>query len=255
MLPYAEHGSSDHVLVFLHFFGSSQREWEHVIALLSAGHRCIAADMPGFGDAAHIPGYTVSEMAAHVDELVRSFTPSPVTLIAHSMSGKVSMVVAAEPPQNLQRLILIAPSPLQPEPMTEATRETMTLANTTGERIEAFVTGGAYSALTKQDYLTAFEDVQRTNPAAWTAWPQSGAREDWSNRITDLRVPTDLIVGEHDQAIPLDFQIKHTLPIVQHTGGKLHIIKNAAHLLPYEASVELAATIQEMLSATVITTW
>jgi pimeloyl-ACP methyl ester carboxylesterase len=250
MLPYTQRGTGDDVLIFLHFFGSSQREWHHVITHLAPHHRCIAADMPGFGDAAYITGYTVAEMGAHVADLVGYFAPSPVTLIAHSMSGKVSMVVAATPPPNLQRLILVAPSPLLPEPMTEDARETMTIANTADDRIEAFVTGGTHNPLSKQDYLTAFEDVKRTNLTAWKTWPQSGTREDWSNRITQLLVPTDLIVGEHDQAIPLSFQIEHTLPLVQRTGGQLHIIKNAAHMLPYEVPTELASFIASCVGDT-----
>ena len=56
-------------------------------------------------------------------------------------------------------------------------------------------------------------------------------------RITELRVPTTLIVGDKDQAVPLDFQRKHTLPLVEKTGGKLIVIEDAAHMLPNEATV------------------
>jgi pimeloyl-ACP methyl ester carboxylesterase len=248
MLPYTESGSGDTVLLFLHFFGSSRREWHHVIDSLKATHRCIAADMPGFGEAAHITGYSVTEMAAQVETLVQRFAPAPVVLIGHSMSGKVSMVVAATPPANLQQLILVGPSPLQPEPVTEDARATMTIANTTRERAEAFVKGGAHSDLSAEDFQTAVEDVLRANPEAWKAWPQSGAKEDWSSRITSLGVPTTLIVGEYDKAIPIDFQRQHTLPLVEATGGKLITVKNAAHLLPYEASAELTQAIQEVLA-------
>jgi pimeloyl-ACP methyl ester carboxylesterase len=243
MLSYTQHGNGDHILIFLHFFGSSGREWVHVIDRLSPKYRCIAADMPGFGDAANIPGYTVSDMAAYVDELVRHFAPAPVTLVAHSFSGKVSMVVAATAPANLQRLVLVAPSPLVPEPVDEAGREKMTLANTTPERINTFVRNSAYNDLSKEDFASAVADVHRANPAAWLAWPQSGSREDWSTRITNLQVPTDLVIGEHDHSIPLTFQLEHTLPLIERTGGKLTVIKGAAHLLPFEAVDELVTLI------------
>ena len=101
MLPFTESGAGETVLVFLHFFGSSRREWRHVTERLASTHRCIAADMPGFGEAAGIAGYSVAEMAAHIRTLVEYFAPAPVVLVAHSFSGKVRMVLAAEPPANL----------------------------------------------------------------------------------------------------------------------------------------------------------
>lgn len=247
MLPYTESGAGETILVFLHFFGSSRREWHHVIAQLAPAHHCIAADMPGFGGAAEITGYSVAEMAAHVDALVRSFAPHPVVLVGHSMSGKVCMVVAATPPANLRQLVLVAPSPLQPEPMTEEARATMTFANTTPERAGEFVRGGAHRRLNDNQFAIAMEDVFRANPAAWRAWPQSGSREDWSTRVTELNVPATLIVGEYDKAIPLDFQKTHTLPLVERTGGKWIVIQDAAHLLPYEVSGVLVAELRQVV--------
>ena len=66
-------------------------------------------------------------------------------------------------------------------------------------------------------------------------------------RVPELRVPTTLIVGDKDQAIPLDFQRKHTLPLVEKTGGKLVIIEGAAHMLPNEAAAELSIILGELL--------
>lgn len=239
MLPYTEIGTGETILLFLHFFGSSQREWRHVMERMSLQYRCVAADMPGFGDAANLRGYTVSDMCAQVQTLVLSFSPTPVVLVAHSLSGKVAMVLAAEPPRNLSQLILVAPSPLQPEPMTEDARETMRLANTTHDRAEAFVKNGAHRTMTDEDIATGIADVQRANPDAWRAWAEQGTREDWSDRVRELHVPTTLIVGEYDEAIPLSFQREHTLPLVERTGGRLIVIEDAAHMLPYEAAAEL----------------
>ncbi|AFL89812.1 putative hydrolase or acyltransferase of alpha/beta superfamily [Terriglobus roseus DSM 18391] len=249
MLPYTETGSGESIVLFLHFFGSSQQEWGHVIARLDTRYRCVAADMPGFGDAAHLRGYTVSEMCAQVQALVTSFAPAPVALVAHSLSGKVAMVLAAEPPKNLKRLVLVGPSPLLPEPMTEEARARMLIANTTLERAEAFVRNGAHRPMAEEDVAIGIADVQRASPDAWRAWAEYGTREDWSDRVQDLRIPTTLVVGEYDEAIPLDFQRLHTLPLVERTGGRLVVIEDAAHMLPYEAAAELTMAIEDAVSA------
>ncbi|SEC24679.1 alpha/beta fold hydrolase [Terriglobus roseus] len=244
MLPYSETGTGDTVLLFLHFFGSSQHEWRHVMERMSLQYRCVAADMPGFGDAAELRGYTVSEMCAQVQTLVESFAPSPVVLVAHSLSGKVGMVLAAAPPPNLTQLILVAPSPLQPEPMTAEARETMLLANTTRARTEAFVKNGAHRTMTDEDIAIGIADVERANHEAWRAWVEHGTKEDWSGRVKHFLLPTTLIVGEFDEAIPLSFQRQYTLPLVERAGGRLIVIEDAAHMLPYEAAAELALALE-----------
>ncbi len=235
------------MLLFLHFFGSSQREWRHVVKRLVLTHRCVTADMPGFGDAADVSGYSVAEMAAHVRTLVEHFAPAPVVLVPHSFSGKVGMVVAADPPTNLVKLILIAPSPLVPEPIADDKRATMRVANQSRERALEFVKGSHYRPISYDDTELAVQDVLRANDAAWLAWPDSGSLEDWSGRITELRVLTLLIVGDRDQAIPLKFQREHTLPLVERTGGTLAVIEDAAHMLPTEAAAELASAIRGVL--------
>ena len=249
MLRYTESGAGETVLVFTHFFGSSRREWRHVVERLSLAHRCVAADMPGFGEAAGITGYSVEEMAAHLRTLAESFAPAPVLLIAHSFSGKAAMVLAAEPPANLARLILIAPSPLVPEPISDNARKEMRIRNKTLESAEAFIKGSHYRPLSDEDEEFAIEDVMRAVEGAWLAWPDSGSLEDWSERITELRVPTTLVVGDKDQAIPLDFQRKHTLPLVEKAGGKLIVIEDAAHMLPNEAAAELVLAIENAIGS------
>lgn len=249
LLPYSECGFGDTVLLFLHFFGSSQREWRHVVNRLSTSHRCVAADMPGFGDAAHLTGYSVAAMAESLRALLAHFAPASVVVVAHSFSGKPAMVVAADPPENLHRLILVAPTTLVPEPITADDRQTMRTRNQTREGAEAFVKGSHFRTLNEGDLELAVEDVLRSNDQAWLAWPDKGSLEDWSDRVVELKVPTDLIVGDLDKAIPLAFQKEHTLPLVEKTGGKLIVIEDAAHMLPSEATAELVLAIESCLQA------
>ncbi len=58
-------------------------------------------------------------------------------------------------------------------------------------------------------------------------------------------MPSILIVGEHDQAIAPDVQHRETLPLVEATGGTLHMLKDAAHLTPYECPDEIAQLLKE----------
>ena len=251
MLPFTDSSfqarPSAPILILLHFFGSSHREWHHVVGTLQAKFRCVAADMPGFGDAANVQGYTVQRMAEQVCELVQHFAPAPVVLVGHSMGGKVTMVVASDPPANLTGIVLVAPSPLTPEPMHGKTRMVMARGNQSRKQAEIFVHGGAHRPLSAEDLQLGIEDVMRANDAAWKAWPQSGTREDWSMDITEITLPSLLVVGECDSSIPLAYQREHTLPILR--NGQLEVIADAAHLLPFEAPDRLSDLIGDFANS------
>ncbi len=247
MLPFREHGpqSASPVLLLLHFFGGSHREWDDVVALLDGKHRIVAADMPGFGEAAGLTGFTVQEMADRIRELIEYLAPGPVVLVGHSMSGKAAMVVAAEPPANLTGLVLLAPSPLSGETMTDKQRAAMAVANTSRAGAEAFTTPGFYKKPSDEVYERAVADVLRASDEAFHAWPEHGTREDWSTRVTQLRVRSILVVGEEDKAITVEQQRRETLPLVEASGGRMHLLPDTAHLTPYERPAEIAAILDQ----------
>ncbi|MGI4981004.1 MAG: alpha/beta fold hydrolase [Janthinobacterium lividum] len=248
ILPFTESGSGDTILLFLHFFGSSRNEWRHVTEQLSRDYRCVAADMPGFGEAANVSGYSVTQMTASLAALLAHFAPAPVGVVAHSFSGKPAMVLAADPLPNYRQLIMVAPTTLVPEPIEEDARSAMRTRNQSHEGAEEFIAGSHHRDLQEGDLELAIADVLRSNEQAWLAWPDSGSLEDWSDRITELRVPAHLIVGDLDKAIPLAFQKQHTLPLIEKTGGKFIVIEDAAHMLPNEATAELVVAIRSCLA-------
>lgn len=110
-------------LVLLHFFGSSQREWEPVRAWLSSGRCVLALDLPGFGDAAERPSADVDGMADGVERAVVAASPTSCVLVGHSMSQKVAAVLAARAPARVRELVLTTVSPPSREPMGDAARD------------------------------------------------------------------------------------------------------------------------------------
>lgn len=247
MLPFRDHGvpQAKPVLLLLHFFGGSHREWDGVVSMLQARHRLVSADMAGFGEAAALEGYSVADMASRICELLEHFAPAPVLLVAHSMSGKAAMVVAAEPPPNLVGLVLVAPSPLGGEPMSDAARANMRIANTSRERAEQFTKSGFAAVPGEEVFEVAVQDVLRSSDDAFHAWADQGTREDWSGRVQTLGVKTMLVVGEKDKAIDPELQRQATLPLVEASGGRMHLLPDCAHLVPYERASDLARLLEE----------
>ncbi len=204
--------------------------------------------MAGFGDATALHGNSVADMAAAIRELLESFAPAPVILVGHSMTGKAAMVVAAEPPANLAGMVLVAPSPLAGEPMNDEARATMRIANTTRERAEAFTRGGFATPPDAAELSAAVDDVLRANTQAFHAWADQGTREDWSAHVQRFGVKTILVVGERDKAIDPELQKHATLPLAEASGGRMHLLPDCAHLVPYERPRDLARILEEFAS-------
>ena len=74
----------------------------------------------------------------------------------------------------LPAVVLLAASPLAPEPMDDERRAAMLSWAADGPigatHAAEFVDANTASTLAPERHTTAVQDVQRTDPGAWTAW-------------------------------------------------------------------------------------
>ncbi|WP_229053432.1 alpha/beta fold hydrolase [Aeromicrobium sp. Leaf350] len=102
-------------IVFVHGFGCGQHMWRHVAPSFEGGHQVVLLDLPGSGDAADdaydsgrhgtLDGYR-DDLAALLDELgLRD-----VTLVGHSVSAMIGVLLQVARPDLVSRLVLVTPS-------------------------------------------------------------------------------------------------------------------------------------------------
>lgn len=241
LLPLVQKGSAEPALVLLHFFGGSQREWTEAVEILAGQHQCIPMDLPGFGDARNIPGYTVGEMVSRVAETLDSLRLSSFVLVGHSMSGKVCLALAAQNLAGLQGLVLVAPSPPSPEPIEEKNRKKLLALPRDGKGAETFLDGITAKPLAGEIRARAVQDFIRTSPDAWVAWLEAGSKEDWSDRVGIVNCPALVITGEMDPSLPASVQEQSTLPHL--SNARLELIRKCGHLPTMEAPDQLSSLI------------
>ena len=83
------------------------------------------------------------------------------------------------------------------------------------------------------------------NRTAWVAWLQHGSKEDWSERVGVLGVPTVLVAGEKDLSLGPKQQRETTM---MHLGNaKMITVKDCSHLVPMEKPEEMAAILKEFV--------
>ncbi|MCF4124355.1 alpha/beta hydrolase [Methylobacterium sp. SyP6R] len=249
----------DHPVLFcLHFLGGSARTWRPLAERLGPHLRCVAIDLPGFGDDADHPGCGVAAMADHVAaRITAEGPPGPWLIAGNSMGAKVALALARRSEDGdpalagLAGLVLLAGSPPAPEPMEEERRQAMIAwidadPETRRREAEAFVAANVGAPLDPEDHARTVEDVLRANPQAWKAWLASGANEDWRDRIGTLSTPTLVVSGAEDGDLGPEAQAALTLP---HLARHRHeVAPGAGHLLPLERPEMLAALIRDLVA-------
>ncbi len=109
-IEYLEGGRGD-VVLLLHGFGANKDNWTRISKQLTPHFRVIAPDLPGFGESSRQPdaNYTIAVQADRVNAFVRTLGIQSFHLGGSSMGGNIAGVYAAQHPENLISLWLVAP--------------------------------------------------------------------------------------------------------------------------------------------------
>lgn len=104
-----EADSAEPPIMFVHGLGGHADNWSLVMPALSVGRRCLALDLPGFGLSSPAKHHHLDTHVSAVVSLIRGLGTA-VTLVGNSMGGLIAERVAAEHPDLVHRLVLIAPA-------------------------------------------------------------------------------------------------------------------------------------------------
>jgi pimeloyl-ACP methyl ester carboxylesterase len=98
-------------VLLLHGFGSSLHTWEEWARLMEPGRRVIRLDLPGFGLTGADPTGDYSDLraVALLDALLGQLGVARVDVVGSSMGGRIAWRFAAERPDRVRRLVLMAP--------------------------------------------------------------------------------------------------------------------------------------------------
>ncbi|MCB2406576.1 alpha/beta fold hydrolase [Hymenobacter lucidus] len=247
-LPALEAGAGPLTFVFLHYWAGSSREWQLVLDELAPDFHCLAPDLRGFGLApAPASGYTVEDYAADVLAFIGRRGLSNFVLVGHSMSAKIAMWVASEPPAGLRGLVLVAPSPPTIEPMTDADRTASLKAFGRPEAAAATADKILVQPVAEAVKAVVIEDNLRAAHLAWDAWMRYGSREDILARMCLVQGPCLIITGGADPIMSPSVHGLETLPYLPE-GTPLEIISGVGHLPPLEAPQEVARLLREFVA-------
>jgi pyruvate dehydrogenase E2 component (dihydrolipoamide acetyltransferase) len=96
-------------VALIHGFGADRLSWAATVPALAGARALHAVELPGHGQAGAVPDPATPEALAR--EVARAVAPlGPLPVIGHSLGGAVALHLAAQRPDLVTRLVLIAPA-------------------------------------------------------------------------------------------------------------------------------------------------
>jgi pimeloyl-ACP methyl ester carboxylesterase len=237
-LPHRRAGQGSCVVLVHGYLGGSQ-QWDSVIA----------PDLPGFGDAADLPGCaTIGAMAERVIALLDHLGVGRFVLLGHSMGGMIVQDMAAKLGNRVEKLVLYCTGPLglmpdRFEPITQS-RDRLAqdgVARTTRRIGATWFRNGADAPgfpLVAQIGARANRQAALSALDAMAAW-------DGRDKLHSLAMPTLVVWGHDDQSYRWS-QIEALWQTVPNTT--LAVLPGASHAAHLEKPRLFLATLDDFLA-------
>ena len=113
-VSYQVAGKGD-VVLLLHGWGGEAASFQPVFEWLAQSHKVYALDLPGFGKSQVPPtAWDSSDYARFVTAFLEKFGIPKAHLIGHSFGGRISIILSAEHPEKVDKLILVDSAGIRP---------------------------------------------------------------------------------------------------------------------------------------------
>lgn len=234
-------GGRGKTVVLLHGSGSQAQDWQGVVPALARRYHVLVPDLPGHGKSGPTEGpLPVSGLADGLGALLDARSAGqPAILVGNSLGGWVALLYASRHPERVERVIGISSSgifallkvPLAPKNREEARRLVAAIR-------------GPYLPAPSDEELDAVVRRVAAGPASRLV---AGLKlEDFlDNEAAEIRVPVELIWGEEDGVLPLDYgrRLASLLP-----DARLHPLPRCGHMPQLHCPRELARVLLDLLS-------
>jgi pimeloyl-ACP methyl ester carboxylesterase len=218
-ISYLQSGSGTRV-IFMHGTPGSATGWSDYVLEPVAGTQSVALDRPGFGSSG--PQRAVISLAGQASAVV-ALLPSDGTgavLVGHSLGGAVAAWVAAEHPQRVTGLVLLASSL---DPAQEAIHPMQHVANT-----------WPISAVLPRALRNANDELMAFKPELEALAP----------RLAAITAPTIIVHGTQDDLVPFANVAYMQAKLSQVRCIKTMVLQDQNHFLPWNSEPAVRQAVQ-----------
>ena len=238
--------------MFLHGLGGGRGAWEPQLAALASSFRCLAWDLPGYGDATPIEPLTFRGIAERAVGLLDAAEVDRADLVGLSFGGMHALHTAIHFPDRVRRLVLADTSPAFG--LDGTTRDDWVAARTApldagatpGDMAAAVLDAITATPLTDPIRAELTDCFARITPDAFRAAVACLPDHDVRDQLAGIAHRTLVIVGGLDRETPPSYSeaLVAGLP-----NATLHVLDGVGHLSPSEAPERFNALVAEFLTS------
>ena len=227
---------SGEVVVFLHAFPLQAAMWDYQLDAFDASHRCLAIDLPGFGETTPEADPRTASMQ-HWSDLIAGvldrLDTATATFVGCSMGGYLAMAMLRHHADRVERLVLCdtrarsddAGAGARRSDQQQQVRGGAEIGTMAKGMVESFLSAGSMARPDLVTYVHALADGG--SPDGWIgALEAMKGRPDSMLLLRQANVPALVVVGELDRIAPIAEARSLRLLL----KGELVIIPNVGHL-------------------------
>jgi pimeloyl-ACP methyl ester carboxylesterase len=252
-------------LVFVHGLSGSWQNWLEQLPQFARDHRCIAVDLPGFGETP-MPSekISISWYGRWLDTLLDELDVDGCALIGNSMGGFIGLEMALAYPHRVERLVLVSAAGITIE---KQRNETLLRLAERGENLAQYVTAHVlaqtgwlagrprgrralmwFVAAHPETLHPALVQEQAKGAGKRGFLPALDALTDYPirDRLSEIEAPTLIIWGEKDMLVPVKDAYRFDELISDST---LIVYEGIGHVAMLEAPERFNADVRAFLEA------
>lgn len=250
-ITFRRTGEGGRTILFVHGFLDSLAIWDDVLtSLVISGMEIAALDLAGLGDRTDIEGpLTFDRYTDEVGKVV-DLLAKPTVIVAHSMGTQIAELVAAQRPEQVIGLVLIAPVPLAGTHFPAEALEPFSQAAGTVEGMRAL--RAAASAGSREDGVDRLAEVgAKVRPEVVKELAQlwnSGYAD--AGETSGYKGPVLLLAGAQDTVASPDSVKGQTAP--RFASVRYFTVDNAGHWPHFEQFQVVADQVDKFLTDVVL---
>lgn len=222
-------------IVLIHGYPFNRSLWTEQVVVLSTSFRVIAPDLRGFGDSDAVPGTaTMNVMAQDVVMLLSHLAIARASICGLSMGGYVALALYKQLPSRVRALVL-ADTRAQADTEEAKPARFQQAEKALSEGMASIADAMLPKLLTPETVSKRPEVVKHVRDMMLRTKPEGAAaalrgmaeRDDQTDMLAKISVPTLIIVGADDAITPVvDSETMHrAIP-----NSRLVVLENAGHV-------------------------
>lgn len=238
-------------ILLLHGLGADGHSWGlQFPALIEAGFRPIAPDLPGFGHSSVVePHWDIPSITALMADWLQGRFETPMPVAGLSMGGTIALQLTLTRPDLVNRLALVSTFAfLRPRHWQDLTYllKRFLVAVTRGSAAQADMV--AFHLFPNPDQADLRRElvqlIDESDPEVYRTAMRALVRFDGRRRLSEIHIPTMVISGALDSTVPVETQreLARGIPGAQHV-----IIPGARHAVIADQTARFNSVLLDFL--------